>query len=127
MAMSLRISRILLALLMLATLPIAAQTTTNAPSSSQSSGGDTTPAKVEVFTGYSWMHLGDTVNGSRSGLPLSLKLKDARNGFAIAPSYFFNRYFGITLDGGGHWGDNYTANEIMLGPVFRMPGEHIQP
>jgi outer membrane protein OmpA-like peptidoglycan-associated protein len=125
MAMHLRISRTLIALLMLlATLPLLAQTQSNAPSSS---GGETTPAKVEVFAGYSWMTLNDTVSGTRNGFPLTIKLKDARNGFTVAPTVFFNRWIGLSLDGGGHWGDNYTAAELMIGPEVRFPMEHIQP
>src|SRR5258708_872824 len=50
-------------------LPAAAQT------------GDTKPAKVEVFTGYSWMNAGSTVNGFEDGAPSTLHLKDARGGF----------------------------------------------
>ena len=120
-----RISRILFALLIfcLATLPLAAQNQPNAPSSS----GEASPAKVEVFTGYSWMNLGDTLTVTGPGGPTPMKLKDASKGFVIEPSIFFNRYFGLTLSGGGHWGKNYTASEIMIGPVFRWPSEHIQP
>jgi hypothetical protein len=126
-----RISRYMFALLILclATLPIAAQNQpapSNTPPPS-SSGGETTPAKVEVFAGYSWMNLGDTIAGVRNGVPTTLKLKDAQKGFTIEPSFFFNRYFGFTVAGGGHWGDNYSAAELMVGPTFRWPTEHIQP
>jgi outer membrane protein OmpA-like peptidoglycan-associated protein len=149
--MSLRsISRTLsVVLLMWATLPLVAQTTDSGQSSTDShflepssagpaadggSSGETKPASWEIFTGYSWMNFDNTVNGVKTvggvggvTVPVTFNLKDARGGFVVDISYFFNKWFGITVDTGAHFGDTYDSDEIFAGPTFRFPAEHIQP
>lgn len=150
--MSLRSTRcsIFVALLAWATLPLAAQTASTGqsntdinyvqPSVAGSSApapapdtGETKPAEWEIFAGYSWINSNSTVNGTTIPfgtsipIPVSVKLKDAREGFVIDISYFANRWFGFTFDTGAHWGDRYNTNEIMAGPTIRFPAEHIQP
>jgi outer membrane protein OmpA-like peptidoglycan-associated protein len=141
--MSLRnISRFLLVtLLMGALLPLAAQTTNTGKSSTDDSNqqpgasgskstpgyeGETKPAKVEVYTGYSWMNLGSTINGVKGGVPAIFNLKDARGGVLVDVSFFFNRWVGITVDSGAHFGNKYDADEIFVGPTLRFPSEHLQ-
>jgi len=128
-------------LLVLATLPLAAQTTDTGQSSNyfnyvQPSAASSAPpaqgydeykpATWEVFTGYSWMTLNQTVVGVKEGFPATFRLKDARGGFVIDVSYFFNKWFGLTVDTGAHFGEFYDADEAFVGPVLRFPGEHIQ-
>ncbi|HEY6969531.1 MAG TPA: OmpA family protein [Candidatus Angelobacter sp.] len=138
------ISRTLsMVLLAFATLSLAAQTTDSGqsstdnhfaqPSSSSSSpapaadAGETKPAKVEVFTGYSWMTLNNPkIIGTKGGFPATFTLKDNRGGFLVDVSYFFNKWFGVTLDTGAHFGDLYDADEVFGGPTLRFPGEHLQ-
>lgn len=144
--MSLRSTRcsIFVTLLAWATLPLAAQTASTVqsstdtnyvqPSAASSSApapapdtGETKPAKWEIFTGYSWLNSSDSITGIKHGVPTTVKLNDARGGFVVDVSYFFNRWFGLTADTGAHFGNNYDADEIMGGATARFPAEHIQP
>lgn len=141
---------LLVALLVAVTLPLAAQTTSTGQSSTDnnyvqpntassnspappSDAGGSKPAKWEFFAGYSWMNSNSTITGLKNvGLPPmlvpeTLKLKDAPGGFVVAGSYFFNRWFGLTVDTGGHFGNNYDYDEAMIGPTLRFPAEHLQP
>ena len=138
------ISRTLsMVLLAFATLSLAAQTTDTGqnstdnhfaqPAVSSSSpppaadSGDTKPAKVEVYTGYSWMTLNnERIHGFKAGFPATFTMKDNRGGFLVDFSYFFNKWFGLTVDTGAHFGDLYDADEIFVGPTLRFPGEHLQ-
>jgi len=120
--MSLRgISRgLLAALLVLSTLPLTSQTP-----------GETQPAKVEVFTGYSWMNSNSTISGTKTirgvTVPVTEELKDAKGGFVVSGSYFFNKWFGLKLDTGAHFGNNYDYDEVLIGPTIRFPAAHTQP
>lgn len=139
---------LLVAVLVCASLPLAAQTATtdqssstvqsttvdfsqqtggggSAPSSSYS--GETKPARAEIFVGYSWMNSPDHITRNQFGVPVTFKLGDAKGGAVGEFSLFFNKWVGITFDGGGHSGDNYNHYEFMGGPVLRFPGEHLQP
>src|SRR5262244_3144322 len=124
-AMSLRsICRTLtVALLAWGMLPLAAQTTgagqsstdnqfaqpTSSGSAAQGGGyaGERKPAKWEFFAGYSWLNLDQSIAGTKAGFPVTFQLKDARGGFMVDGSYFFNKWFGLTVDSGGHFGDTY--------------------
>src|SRR5205807_2413229 len=75
----------------------------------------------------SWMNAGSTVNGFEDGAPSTLHLKDAKGGFIVDVSYFFNKFVGVTFDSGAHFGNQYDADEVLVGPTIRFPGEHIQP
>ena len=124
-------------------LPLAAQTTgagqsstdnqfaqpTSSGSAAQGGGyaGERKPAKWEFFAGYSWMNFDQSVTGTKAGFPVTFKLNDARGGFMVDGTYFFNKWFGLTVDSGGHFGDTYDSDEAMMGPTIRFPTEHIQP
>lgn len=149
--MSLRSTRctLFIALLAWAALPLAGQTTNTAPvnadinyvqptasSSSPAPASDTgenKPATWEVFLGYSWMNSNSTISGVKTVgspptvVPETFELKDAKGGFVVDISYFFNRWFGITFDSGAHFGNNYDYDEAVIGPTIRFPGEHLQP
>lgn len=129
-------------LLVLATLPLAAQTTDTGQSStdnrylqpsspgSPDAGGSTgeyKPASWEVFTGYSWENFDNKIVGVKRGFPATFQLKEARGGFLVDISYFFNKFIGITVDSGAHFGNAYDSDEVFVGPTLRFPGEHIQP
>ncbi len=79
--------------------------------------------KVDIFAGYSYYHPGLRVNGTNLG--------DSTKGFGIAPTYNFNKNFGLTLDGAGHFGsDGVGQNQsgtIMVGPRFMWRQEHFNP
>lgn len=138
-------------LLAWATLPLAAQTTSTeqsgtdnhyvlqpSPAGSNSpapaaDAGETKPANWEVFLGYSWMNSNSTLTGAKNVgnppvlVPVTEELKDAKGGFVVDISYFFNRWFGFTFDSGAHFGNNYDHDEILIGPTIRFPSEHMQP
>src|SRR5690242_13855175 len=133
---------LLVALLACVSLPIAAQTTSAVQSSTENSyqqpgtasstpssgySGETKPAKVEIFAGYSWMNSPDRITRTQFGVPVQFKLGDAKGGFVGEASFFFNKWIGLTIDGGAHFGDNYDHYEALAGPTLRFPGEHIQP
>ncbi len=140
---------LLVALLAWAALPMAAQTTNTGQSGPDNNlvqpspagsaaapagdAGETKPAKWEVFTGYSWMNSNSTLTGTKTlgtpptPVPVTEELKDAKGGFVVDISYFFNRWFGITFDSGAHFGNNYDYDEALVGPTIRFPAEHVQP
>src|SRR5262249_43889800 len=71
------------------------------------------PSKVDLFTGYSYANPRTRVANT--------DLKDMPGGFTVAGTYFFNKYAGFTLDGGGHFGDVTNAGTVQIGPTFRFP------
>ena len=71
------------------------------------------PSKVDFFTGYSYANPRTRIAG--------IDLKDQPKGFNLSGTYFFNKWAGLTLDGGGHWGDNADAGTVQIGPTFRFP------
>jgi hypothetical protein len=76
--------------------------------------------KVDVFAGYSWYDPGLRVNG--------IKLDSNPKGFGLGFTYNFNKLFGLTLDGGGHFGgDNNTSGTVMFGPRLKFRQEHFEP
>jgi outer membrane protein OmpA-like peptidoglycan-associated protein len=90
------------------------------------SGGETKPARLEIFGGYSWMNSNKTISGSNGGFPTTVRLNDAPRGFVIDVSYFANRWFGMTVDSGAHFGANYDHAEVLAGPTVRFPSERFQ-
>jgi len=76
--------------------------------------------KVDVFGGYSWYDPGLRVNG--------LKLDSNAKGFGVGITYNFNKNFGFTLDGAGHFGsESNSSGQIMVGPRFKFRQEHFEP
>src|SRR6266567_707474 len=74
----------------------------------QSSSDDLGPTKVDLFAGYSYMEPGGQIGG--------VNLKGMPAGWGVAPTYNFNRTFGLTFDASGHYGDNADASTFMVGP-----------
>src|SRR5690242_1208925 len=75
------------------------------------------PSKVDVFAGYSWLSPNGAVNGN----------KGITDGFKVATSYWFNKYFGGVVETGNHFGDINTINTLTAGPTFRIPLEGLTP
>ena len=73
---------------------------------------DLGPSKLDIFAGYSYMDPGGDIGGTR--------LKSMPMGWGVAPTYNFNRTFGLTFDAGGHYGDNADAATIMVGPKLTL-------
>ncbi len=67
--------------------------------------------KFDLFGGYSWI---------RPGKLGSVQLDDIAKGFAVAGTFNFNRYFGLTIDGSGHWGTPADLGTLTFGPRFTL-------
>src|SRR5947207_9598801 len=95
-------------------------TGTQAPASTGSSmASEDQPSRFDLFGGYSYFSPNGRVNGQTlRGIPM---------GFAISPSYWFDRYFGLALEGGSHMGPNAEFETLTFGPTFRIPLEGITP
>src|SRR5262249_20771212 len=74
---------------------------------------DQEPSKIDIFTGYSYANPRTQIAG--------IDLKDQPRGLNLSATYFFNKWAGLTLDGGGHWGDNADAGTVQIGPTIRFP------
>ena len=97
------------------TAPAPAANPPQAPSSYTSD--ETQPSRFDVFAGYSYLSPNSAVNGN----------KGIKNGFTVAGTYWFNKYFGGVIETGEHWGDINTFNTLTAGPTFRIPLEGITP
>lgn len=109
------------ALMILALLAVA---TVAAPAALAQGSDEPTP-KIEVYGGYAWMEPGGTV-WSCLVCPAQ-PLRGMTRGFTIAPTYNFTEHWGLTVDGGGNFGDNATVATIMAGPQFKLRGELVSP
>ncbi len=77
------------------------------------------PPKVDIFAGYSWMDPGASIGGV--GLP------SIKPGFGVTSTFNLNRWFGLSIDSGGHYGDNERISTLMFGPRFKLREEHFEP
>jgi len=78
--------------------------------------------KVDVFTGYEWLHTGGNTPSTfgTPDHPISLQLPDLGWGAVGDATYNFNRFLGLSLDYGKSWGPDKLTNEsaLSLGPRF---------
>ena len=74
---------------------------------------DQPPSKLDIFAGYSYLNPRGKANG--------VSIKDIPGGFNLSGTYFFNKFAGFTLDGGGHFGEQSNIGTVMIGPTFRLP------
>jgi outer membrane protein OmpA-like peptidoglycan-associated protein len=80
---------------------------------------DLGPTKLDIFAGYSYMDPGGRIGG--------VNLKSMPGGWGVAPTYNFNRTFGLTFDAGGHYGNNADAATIMVGPKLTLHMGRVAP
>lgn len=80
---------------------------------------DEQPSKVDIFAGYAYYNPGGSLGPA--------KLRAVEKGYTISTTYFFNKNWGVTLDSGGHFGDDANYGTIMVGPTVRFPMEHVSP
>jgi len=79
---------------------------------------DQTPPKVEIFAGYSFLHVGD-VNAPDENIPA---------GWGTEVNYNITRHVGIAADFGGHYSDTSNIGSILFGPKFTLyNGEVARP
>src|SRR5690242_18988493 len=75
--------------------------------------------RVEVYGGYSWYDPGARLDNA--------KLKGYNHGFEVAPTYFFNKYFGATLQANAHYQDRANIATIMVGPTAKLRLGDMEP
>src|SRR3954468_6157428 len=80
---------------------------------------DLGPTKVDIFAGYSYMDPGGRIGGTH--------LKSMPMGWVVAPTWNFNRTFGLTFDASGHYGENADAATIMVGPKMTLHMDRVAP
>jgi hypothetical protein len=95
-----------------------------APAARAQSSDEPVP-KLELYAGYAWMEPGGTAWACL--VCPGVTLNSMPKGFTIAPTYNFNNHWGLTVDGGGNFGDNATVATIMAGPQYKWRGEHVSP
>jgi len=79
---------------------------------------DQTPPKVEIFAGYSFLHVGD-INAPDTNIG---------TGWGTSVTYNFHPHVGISGDFGGHYSDTSDIGTIMFGPKFTLyNGEVARP
>jgi outer membrane protein OmpA-like peptidoglycan-associated protein len=83
------------------------------------SNEDLGPTKLDLFAGYSYMEPGGQIGG--------VNLKSMPAGWAVAPTWNFNRTFGLTFDASGHYGDNADVGTIMVGPKLTLHMGRVAP
>lgn len=72
--------------------------------------------KIDIFTGYQWLHPGGSVPApflTPNG-PASMQLHDMPAGFGVSAAYNFHPNFGFEADFGHNW-DNYETT-LSVGP-----------
>jgi hypothetical protein len=78
--------------------------------------------RTEIFLGYSWYspndHSADGVLGHTKGIV---------PGFESAVTWNFKKWWGVTADFSGHYGDTLTVGNMLFGPTVRVPQGRIVP
>jgi outer membrane protein OmpA-like peptidoglycan-associated protein len=75
--------------------------------------------RFDFFGGYAWTHPGGRVG--------TTPLNDIVRGWGAAATYNVNRFAGIELDGGGHYGDFADIHTLMIGPRLKFHTEQVSP
>ena len=82
--------------------------------------------KVEVFTGYEWLHPGVQVPqpGLSPDAPVALKLPDMPKGFGVSATYNFTPVFGFEGDISHNWTDIGHDTIAAIGPKITWRTEN---
>jgi len=95
--------------------------------------------KWELYGGYSFFDPATDVKGLLPGglLPATSRIESNPHGVGGSVTYNFNRWFGLTADGSGHWGsgENGVAMRIddaafysgSMGPKLTLRTQHFSP
>ena len=95
--------------------------------------------KWELYGGYSFFYPDADVHGVLPGgiLPASSRLESNPQGVGVSITYNFNRWFGLTVDGSGHWSDDETTVarriddagffNLSMGPKVTFRSRHFSP
>lgn len=90
---------------------------------------DETPPKVDLFLGYQWLNPGGTVPvGSTLPFqppqpPILTKLNSITTGYGVTGTYNFDKWWGLSIDVGGNFGDQATESTISIGPRLMWRGD----
>jgi outer membrane protein OmpA-like peptidoglycan-associated protein len=95
--------------------------------------------KWELYAGYSFFDPATHVHGLLPGglLPVSSRVESNPRGIGASVTYNFNRWFGLTADGSGHWGagengvgkriDDAAFYSASMGPKLTLRTQHFSP
>jgi outer membrane protein OmpA-like peptidoglycan-associated protein len=95
--------------------------------------------KWELYAGYSFFDPATDVHGLLPGglLPVSSRIESNPHGVGGSVTYNFNRWFGLTADGSGHWGsgengvsgriDDAAFYSASMGPKLTFRTHHFSP
>jgi outer membrane protein OmpA-like peptidoglycan-associated protein len=93
----------------------------------------------ELYAGYSLFDPATNVHGLLPGglLPVSSRVESNPRGIGASVTYNFNRWFGLTADGSGHWGasengvvkriDDAAFYSASMGPKLTLRTQHFSP
>ncbi len=76
--------------------------------------------KVEIFTGYQWLHPGGNVPAPFQSPtnPVAFKLPDMSGGWGASFTYNFDQHWGLEADYGGSWNKFAMESTGSIGPRF---------
>jgi outer membrane protein OmpA-like peptidoglycan-associated protein len=95
--------------------------------------------KWELYAGYSFFDPATHVHGFLSGglLPVTSRVESNPHGVGASVTYNFNRWFGLTADGSGHWGsgengvvkriDDAAFYSASMGPKLTYRTHYLSP
>ncbi len=72
--------------------------------------------KWDVFAGYAWMEPGGRIAGTA--------IDEMPKGWGATATYNVDKWWGISLDFGGNYGDNADVGTIMAGPRFSFRSDN---
>ncbi len=102
-------------------------------------GQDQPAPKWELYGGYSFFYPATDIHGLLPGglLPVSSRVESNPRGVGASVTYNFNRWFGLTADGSGHWGsgengvggriDDAAFYSASMGPKLTLRSRHFSP
>ena len=102
-------------------------------------GQDQPAPKWELYGGYSFFDPATNVHGLLPGglLPVTSRIESNPRGVGGSVTYNFNRWFGLTADGSGHWGsgengvggriDDAAFYSASMGPKLTFRTRHFSP
>jgi len=78
--------------------------------------------KLDLFTGYQWLHPGGNVPtpfGDPNN-PTAYKIPDMGKGFGVALTYNLDQHWGAEADLGHNWGSGNYETTLSVGPRFMV-------
>ncbi len=77
------------------------------------------PPTVDIFAGYSWIKPGGDIG--------PFHLKSITPGFGVSPTFNVNRWLGLSVDAGAHYGDGVRIATVTAGPRLKLREQHFEP